>query len=122
MGGGQSANAELVALLSKSTTTWAAATSGATTAAELELASGQSVIAIGGWDGSDPAPTLTQFQQWVTEGRIHYFISGGGMGGGMGGNSSTSTASQIAAWVAAHYTATTVGSQTVYDLTATATS
>ncbi|WP_285223392.1 glycosyltransferase family 39 protein [Frankia sp. AgPm24] len=122
MGGGQSANAELVALLSKSTTTWAAATSGATTAAELELASGQSVIAIGGWDGSDPAPTLTQFQQWVTEGRIHYFIFGGGMGGGMGGNSSTSTASQIAAWIAAHYTATTVGSQTVYDLTATATS
>jgi hypothetical protein len=49
----------------------------------------------------------------VLEGRIHYFIAGGGMPGGGGG-----TAQQIAAWVADHFTATTAGGVTLYDLTA----
>lgn len=105
----------LVALLRTSTTTWAAATTGgATTAAELELSSGKAVIAIGGWDGSDPAPTLAQFEQWVSEGKIHYFVAGGT---GMGGGRNSTSGNEIAAWVAAHFTATTVGGQTVYDLT-----
>ncbi|CAJ62632.1 MULTISPECIES: ArnT family glycosyltransferase [Frankia] len=122
-GGEQSTNAALTALLARSTTTWAAATTGgATSAAQLELASGQSVIAIGGWDGSDPAPTLAQFQQWVADGKIHYFLAGGGgMGGPIGGDRTSGTGTAIATWVAAHFTATTVGAQTVYDLTATST-
>ncbi|WIE55753.1 glycosyltransferase family 39 protein [Curtobacterium sp. MCBD17_003] len=40
----------------------------------------------------------------------------GGAGGGMPGGQSTSTASAIQAWVEAHFTAKTVGGQTVYDL------
>jgi 4-amino-4-deoxy-L-arabinose transferase-like glycosyltransferase len=118
-GNGSTSNSELVALLSASTTKWSAAISGATSAAELELGSGTSVIALGGWNGSDPSPTLAQFEAYVAAGQIHYFISGGGMGGG--GGSSTDS-SQIATWVAAHYTATTVGSTTVYDLTQAASS
>jgi 4-amino-4-deoxy-L-arabinose transferase-like glycosyltransferase len=121
MGGSSSSSSALTALLKASTTKWSAAVSGATTAADLELASGTSVIALGGWDGSDPAPTLAQFEAYVAAGQIHYYISGGGMGGGGGGTSGSSTdSSQIATWVAAHYTAKTVGSSTVYDLTATA--
>jgi 4-amino-4-deoxy-L-arabinose transferase-like glycosyltransferase len=108
MGGGESTSSELAALLSSTDTEWAAATTGGTAAANLELASGKSVIAIGGWSGSDPAPTLAEFQQYVAEGRIAYYVAGGGMGGG--GNS------EIAQWVAANYTATTVGNTTVYDL------
>ena len=115
MGGQGSSNSELSALLKASTTKWSAAISGATSAASLELASGTSVIAVGGWNGSDPSPTLAQFQAYVAAGQIHYYIAGGGMGGG-GGNSTDS--SQIATWVQAHYTATTVGGTTVYDLTA----
>ena len=43
-------------------------------------------MAIGGFNGSDPSPTLAQFQQYVADGDIHWFIaSGGGMGGGFGG-------------------------------------
>ena len=34
-------------------------------------------MAIGGFNGSDPSPTLAQFQQWVAEGKIHYFIAQG---------------------------------------------
>jgi 4-amino-4-deoxy-L-arabinose transferase-like glycosyltransferase len=117
MGGGTSANSELTALLKSSTTKWSAAISGATSAADLELASGTSVIALGGWNGSDPSPTLAQFQAYVAAGQIHYYISGGGMGGGGGAGGESTQASQIAGWVADHYTATTVGSATVYDLT-----
>ncbi|MHA3702781.1 ArnT family glycosyltransferase [Jatrophihabitans sp. YIM 134969] len=89
---------------------WAAATIGSQTAAALELASGGvPVMAIGGFTGSDPAPTLAQFQAWVAAGDVHWFIGGGGMG--RGGDS------EISQWVEANFTATTVGNSTVYDLT-----
>jgi 4-amino-4-deoxy-L-arabinose transferase-like glycosyltransferase len=117
MGGllnGSRPSAELVALLEQDAGryTWVAATVGANSAAGYQLATGDPVMPIGGFNGSDPAPTLAQFQQDVREGRIHYFIAGGGMRGGGGGS-----AQQIAAWVADHFTATTVGGVTVYDLT-----
>ncbi len=91
---------------------WVAATVGANNAAGYQLATGAPVLAIGGFNGSDPAPTLAQFQQYVSQHRIHYFITGG-MGGPGGGSAA---AQEIAAWVAANYTATTVGGTTVYDL------
>ncbi|HXQ57822.1 MAG TPA: glycosyl transferase, partial [Actinomycetes bacterium] len=69
---------------------------------------------IGGFNGSDPAPTLEQFQQYVAEGNVHYFLGGGRMGGAMGGSDA---ARQITAWVQEHFAATTVGGATVYDLT-----
>jgi 4-amino-4-deoxy-L-arabinose transferase-like glycosyltransferase len=115
-GGGQGSNAGLTALLEAATTKWSAAVSGATSAADLELSTGTSVLALGGWDGGDPAPMLAQFQAYVAAGQIHYYIAGGGMGGGGMGGSSTQS-SQIATWVAARYTAKTVGGTTVYDLT-----
>jgi hypothetical protein len=81
------------------------------TAASLELSSGTSVMSLGGWSGSDSAVTLAQFQQLVANGQVHYYIGGGP------GRSSDGTSAQIAEWVQATYTATTVGGQTVYDLT-----
>ncbi|HEY4928438.1 MAG TPA: glycosyltransferase family 39 protein [Acidimicrobiales bacterium] len=95
---------------------WVAATTGADTASGYQLAADQPVMAIGGFNGTDPAPTLTQFQRYVAEGKIHYFLGGGGFGPG-GGSSTTSSSSAIATWVAAHYTAKTVDGVTVYDLT-----
>jgi hypothetical protein len=76
-------------------------------------------MAIGGFNGTDPAPTLSQFEKYVAEGKIHYFIAGGGFGGGQGGGTS-SAASQITAWVEAHFTSQSVGGVSVYDLTAVA--
>ena len=93
---------------------WVAATIRANSAAGYELATGDPVMAIGGFNGTDPAPTLAQFQQYVHDGKIHYFIGGGG---GPGSSSTSSTASQITAWVQQNFTATTVGGITVYDLT-----
>jgi hypothetical protein len=113
---GSTSNAELTALIQADADryTWVAATIGANSAAGYQLASGDPVMAIGGFNGSDPWPTLTVFEQYVREGKIHYFI-GGGNGGGPGGGSSTAT--EITTWVTSHYTATTVGGVTVYDLT-----
>ena len=114
---GGTASSELVTLLQADAGTyrWAAATTGSQSAATYQLASEQPVMAIGGFNGGDPSPTLAQFQAYVAAGDIHYYIVGG-RGGGPGGG--TGSASQIATWVSEHYTATTVGSSTVYDLTA----
>ncbi|HEY4460309.1 MAG TPA: glycosyltransferase family 39 protein [Pseudonocardiaceae bacterium] len=168
-------NSALTTLLKNANTTWAAATTGANSAAPLELASGKAVMAIGGFTGSDPSPTLAQFEADVKAGKIHYFIAGGfggggggtrggnggvtpgeaqrgqqggfpgggfpGFGGGNGtfpgrnggelpeggfggrggpggfGGRNSGDSSAITSWVEAHYTSTTVGGQTVYDLT-----
>ena len=93
---------------------WVAATVRANSAAGYELATGDPVMAIGGFNGTDPAPTLAQFQLYVREGKLHYFIGGGG---GPGSASTSSTASQISAWVQQNFSATTVGGVTIYDLT-----
>src|SRR6478609_11001867 len=63
--GGETSSAELTALLKSSGAKWSAIVSGATQAASLELATGTSVIALGGWNGGDPYPTLAQFQAMV---------------------------------------------------------
>ncbi|MGW0870898.1 ArnT family glycosyltransferase [Streptomyces sp. NPDC002740] len=100
--------------------TWAAAAIGAQNAASYQLATGDAVMAIGGFNGTDPSPTLAQFKQYVTDGKIHYFISSGS-GGGMSGSSS-GTSSQISTWVEANFKKVTVGSATFYDLTQKASS
>ncbi|MFD9405498.1 glycosyltransferase family 39 protein [Streptomyces sp. NPDC059989] len=97
--------------------TWAAAAVGSQNAASYQLASGEPVMAIGGFNGSDPSPTLEQFKTYVQEGRIHYFIARGGTragGGGPGG----ATGTAIENWIKATFKATTVGGATFYDLTA----
>ncbi|MDX3801139.1 ArnT family glycosyltransferase [Streptomyces sp. AK04-3B] len=96
--------------------TWAAAAIGAQNAASYQLATGDAVMAIGGFNGTDPSPTLAQFKQYVADGKVHYFISSGS-GGGMGGGSSSGTSSQITSWVEANFKKVTVGSSTFYDLT-----
>jgi 4-amino-4-deoxy-L-arabinose transferase-like glycosyltransferase len=117
---------QLVTLLSANASkySWVAATSGSNSASGYQLATGDPVMAIGGFNGTDPAPTLSQFEQYVSAGRIHYYISGGGGGGGFGGfggglgSSGASDSAQISSWVSTHFTAQAVDGVTVYDLTA----
>jgi hypothetical protein len=107
-------SAELVALLKSDAAsyTWVAAAVGSNNASGYQLATEEPVMAIGGFNGSDPSPTLAEFQAYVAAGEIHYFIGSGGFRSNGGSNAS----SEIASWVAANYTATTVGGVTVYDL------
>ncbi|MFF3373360.1 ArnT family glycosyltransferase [Streptomyces sp. NPDC002680] len=116
---GASVTSEAKALLEKNASqyTWAAAAIGAQNAASYQLATGDPVMAIGGFNGTDPSPTLAEFKKYVADGKIHYFISSGS-GGGMGGSSSTtSTSSQISSWIESNFKKVTVGSATFYDLT-----
>ncbi len=93
---------------------WIAATEGTQEAAPIELATGgEAVLAIGGFNGSDPAPTLAEFEALAARHEIHYYVGRGSDSFGGGADSSA-----IASWVAAHFTAKTVGGVTVYDLTA----
>lgn len=133
-------DAALVHLLQSAGTKWSAATTGASSAAPLALATGTDVMGIGGFIGSDPAPTLARFQADVAAGQIHYFIVGDGLGGFGGQQTSAPSGagapgtgtppaaltrraggpggrSGIGTWVEQHYTASTVGGRTVYDLT-----
>jgi 4-amino-4-deoxy-L-arabinose transferase-like glycosyltransferase len=92
---------------------WIAATEGSQSAAPIELATGgDAVMAIGGFNGTDPAPTLAQFEAMVAKHEIHYYVGQGNnsFGGGSG-------SSAIASWVAAHFKSDTVGGVTVYNLT-----
>ncbi|MEB0003153.1 glycosyltransferase family 39 protein [Cryobacterium sp. 10S3] len=117
--GSASVSASLAALLSvdSGSYTWVAAAIGSDSAAGYQLATQLPVMAIGGFNGSDPAPTLAEFQADVAAGKIHYFISGT-TGQANGGSSASS---EIAAWVAENFTAQTVDSVTLYDLSAGAT-
>jgi 4-amino-4-deoxy-L-arabinose transferase-like glycosyltransferase len=109
-------SAALVALLQRdaSSYTWVAAAVGSNSAAGVQLATDQPVMAIGGFNGTDPTPTLPQFKALVAGGKIHYFLAGTGRGG------ASSTGSAIAAWVAHTFISQTVGGVTVYDLTTAA--
>ncbi|MVU80232.1 phospholipid carrier-dependent glycosyltransferase [Nocardia sp. ET3-3] len=98
--------------------TWVAATVSSNSAAGFQLATQLPVMPVGGFNGSDPSPTLAQFQEYVQVGRIHYFISGSQMGGGERGGNSNSQSSQITAWVKEHFDSQEVDGITLYDLTA----
>jgi len=114
-GGISSVSSELVTLLQQGAKgyTWAAASVTANGAAPLQIASGEPIMAIGGFNGTDPAPSLAEFKELVAQGKIHYFIGSGG-GGMMGGRDGTS--SEIATWVSENFQSQTVGNTTVYDL------
>ncbi|HMD26441.1 MAG TPA: glycosyltransferase family 39 protein [Streptosporangiaceae bacterium] len=114
LGGNTQVSGALTKLLEQDASSykWVAATEGSEEAAPLELATGDAVMAIGGFNGTDPWPTLAVFKELVAKHEVHYYVGQGSrsFGGGHG-------SSAIASWVAAHFTKETVGGQTVYDLT-----
>ncbi|TLQ44967.1 ArnT family glycosyltransferase [Streptomyces marianii] len=97
--------------------TWVAAAVGSQNAAAYQLATEEPVMAIGGFNGSDPSPTLARFQQYVAAGSIHWFIDGGARGGARGGGPGGGSSAEIQEWVQANFPQITVGGTTLYDLT-----
>jgi 4-amino-4-deoxy-L-arabinose transferase-like glycosyltransferase len=97
--------------------TWVAAAVGSNNAAGYQLATGAPVMAVGGFNGTDPAPTLAQFQRDVADRRIHYFVGGSTMWFGRGERTGSDDADRIAEWVQANFPAQTVDGATLYDLT-----
>ena len=112
--GAPTPSAELVAALKEgaSNYTWSAAVVGSNNAAGYQLATELPVMAVGGFNGTDPSPTLAGFQDLVAQGKIHYFIAGGAMRSSTGSDA----AAQIAQWVADNFTSQNIGGTTVYLL------
>jgi 4-amino-4-deoxy-L-arabinose transferase-like glycosyltransferase len=114
LGGSTTVSSALRTLLEQDASSykWVAATEGSEGAAPLELATGDAVMSIGGFNGTDPWPTLAIFKELVANHEIHYYVGQGSQsfGGGQG-------SSAIASWVAAHFKKQTVGGETVYILT-----
>ncbi len=106
----QAPDAELTGLLESDAQnyTWVAATIGSNAAAGIQLATGDPVMPVGGFSGTDPSPTLEQFQADVAAGKIHYFLAG----------TDKNRPSAIGDWVAATFTPQTVDDRTVFDLSA----
>ncbi|MBJ7288739.1 glycosyltransferase family 39 protein [Williamsia sp.] len=142
-GGTSDKSPALKELLGSTTSRWAAAISRSSAAAQIEIDTDKPVMAIGGFT-NDPVPTLAEFQQYIRNGDVTYYLaSAGGSRGGSGSAgrrsatsivpgldpsmseqatklfsqyNSTSVTGKIQAWVEAHYTPRTVGSYQVYDL------
>jgi 4-amino-4-deoxy-L-arabinose transferase-like glycosyltransferase len=114
LGGNTTVSSALKKLLEQdaSSYTWVAATEGSEAAAPIELATGDAVMSIGGFNGTDPWPTLAVFEELVAKHEVHYYVGQGSesFGGGKG-------SSAISKWVAAHFKSETVGGETVYNLT-----
>ena len=87
------------------------AVSGAQSAAPIILATGKAVVTMGGFTGSDNAPTVSQLARLVATGQLKYVVLGGGGGGG-------GSQSAVQQWVDAHGTAITVAGTTLYRLAA----
>lgn len=92
---------------------------GSSTAGPIALQSDRNVIDMGGFMGSDPAPSLAKLESFIASGQLHYVLlssmrQGGGPGGAGGGarggpGRSTSAASSAAvsardAWIVSHGT------------------
>ncbi|MEE6168152.1 MULTISPECIES: glycosyltransferase family 39 protein [unclassified Mycolicibacterium] len=95
---------------------WAAASVGSMMVSDLELKTGASLMAIGGFTGGDNSPTLAQFQQYVANGDVRYFFDRPAGDHGGPPHDPHGSAGDITNWVKAHFTPQEIGGITVYDL------
>jgi 4-amino-4-deoxy-L-arabinose transferase-like glycosyltransferase len=95
--------------------TWIVAINSAQDAGNIELATGLPVMAMGGFTGSDPAPTLDQLKSYVASGKLRFVLAGGGGGGG-GGGFAGGDSSDRTTWVTSTCKAVDYGgSASLYD-------
>ena len=132
-GQGGSADQSLVDYLvaNHGTATWIVAASGSGSAGQIELSSGLPVMAMGGFSGSDPAPTLDQLKAYVSSGQLRFVLLDGGAGGGFGpggfgarGAGGSSSTGDVSSWVTANCSAVTLtgsSSSSLYDCSAAST-
>jgi 4-amino-4-deoxy-L-arabinose transferase-like glycosyltransferase len=118
-GGGSQVDSALVDYLvaNRGGATWIVAVSGANEAGSIELSSDLPVMAMGGFSGGDPAPTLAQLQAYVASGQLRYILLGSGGRGGL-----NSASSDVSSWVTANGSVVeSVGNGILYDLSGAAT-
>ncbi|GLY90076.1 glycosyltransferase family 39 protein [Actinoallomurus iriomotensis] len=92
-GPGGEASTQLISYLQKNRggATWLLAVSSAMSASSIIIKTGEPVMAMGGFTGSDPAMTVSKLQQYVKSGKLRFVMVGGG--GPPGGSS------DVTSWV-----------------------
>ncbi|TDC90117.1 glycosyl transferase family 39 [Saccharopolyspora aridisoli] len=83
--------------------TWLVAVVGSMVAAPVILETGQPVMAIGGYNGNDPTPTVEEVERHVADGELRYVWTSGSSGvRSMGGEVDTAVVDASMGWVAQH--------------------
>lgn len=83
--------------------TWLVAVVGSMVAAPVILETGQPVMAVGGYNGNDPTPTVEELERHVADGELRYVWTSGSSGvRSMGGEVDTAVVDASMAWVARH--------------------
>ena len=116
-GGGLSATTLAYLIAHQGSAKYLVAATGSQTTAGIIIQTGKPVVTIGGFNGGDPAPTVSQLAAMVHNGELRYvLLSSAGFGGRDGGNEALST------WVQQHGTAVTgagtTSGMTLYRVTA----
>ena len=90
MGGG-SLSSEAIAYLQahQGSAKYLLAAVGSQTTAQIIIDTGEPVVTIGGFNGQDPAPTVSQLAKLVADGELKYVLLSGSSGGGPGGGGSS---------------------------------
>ena len=109
-GGGQASKALASYLKAhQGKATYIVAAVGSSTAGSIALESGREAIDMGGFMGSDPAPSLAKLKSFIASGQLRYVLlsgtAGGGAGGGPGGGASAASQASVKArnvWIEAH--------------------
>jgi 4-amino-4-deoxy-L-arabinose transferase-like glycosyltransferase len=102
---GQQDNSATIAYLkaNRGSAKYLLATFGAQSASSFITATGENVLPIGGFDGSDPTPSVKSFIAMVNAGEIKYVSPGTDhMDGAMNNTPAKSQSTVIAAWVKSH--------------------
>jgi len=99
-GGGLATGAENEVMLdylvaNRGNAAWIVAANSSQQAGTIELATGLPVMAMGGFTGSDPTPTLDQLKSYVASGKLRFVLVDGLGGGGFGGGDTTDRTSWV---------------------------
>ena len=115
-GGGTTVTSDMITYLKKHQdgATWLVAVATDQTASSIIVKSGQPVISMGGWSGSDNAMTLAKLKTLTKSGKLHYIMVS--TDGGQGTNS------EITTWVKKHGTAVKSAAYTSSSTTSTSSS
>jgi hypothetical protein len=92
--------------------TWLVVVPSANVAGPIQLQTGVPVMAMGGFSGSDPTPTLEQLQGYLRSGELRFVLASGRFGslpGPGGARGSGASSSEIASWVAEACTPVRIG-------------
>ncbi|MGW0335984.1 ArnT family glycosyltransferase [Streptomyces sp. NPDC003011] len=102
MGGGTQVSSEMITYLKKNQdgAAWLVAVANDQTASSVILESGEPVISMGGWSGTDDAMTLAKLKSLVRSGKLHYIVISDSA-------QSSGSSAEIAEWVEQNGTSVT---------------